>query len=252
MFCYQCEQTDRSGAVPGCATVRGTCGKDETTAGLQDLLVHAVKGIGQYATRARALGAPDDAAAEFAMFAMFTTLTNVNFTATRFVQLLDEAAGVRDRVKAGYEAACAATGTPVEQLSGPAAWEPADGTDGLLAQAAEHGIDLGLPVVGRDVIGARALNLYGLKGVCAYAHHAAVLGHTTPEILAGVEHSLDYLAGDPTDLDGLLGHALGLGTLNLKVMELLDERQHLLLRHPGPDPGASDPEDRQGDPGQRP
>ena len=63
MFCYQCEQTDRSGAVVGCAGPLGNCGKDEVTADLQDLLIHAVKGIAQYAVQARALGAADDEAA---------------------------------------------------------------------------------------------------------------------------------------------------------------------------------------------
>lgn len=84
MFCYQCEQTDRSGAVVGCAGPLGNCGKDEVTADLQDLLIHAVKGIAQYAVQARALGAADDEAAEFILYAVFTTLTNVNFNPTRF------------------------------------------------------------------------------------------------------------------------------------------------------------------------
>lgn len=234
MFCFQCEQTDRSGETPGCAILRGTCGKDETTADLQDLLVHAVKGIGQYATRARALGAPDDRAAAFCLYAMFTTLTNVNFTATRFVELLQEAAAHRDRVKAAYTAAATAAGLEPEVLTGPATWEPAPGMDGLLAQAREHGILLGLPVVGEDVVGARALNLYGLKGVCAYAHHAAVLGGTSPEVFEGIERSLDFLAGEPTDLDELLGHALGLGTLNLQVMELLDGANTGAFGNPSP------------------
>ena len=45
MFCYQCEQTDRSNEQPGCSTAKGNCGKDATTADLQDLLVHAVQGM---------------------------------------------------------------------------------------------------------------------------------------------------------------------------------------------------------------
>jgi hydroxylamine reductase len=234
VFCDQCEQTNRLGPIPGCAVLRGVCGKDETTADLQDLLVHALKGIGQYTTRARVLGAPDDDAAAFLLSAMFTTLTNVNFTATRFVELLAEAAQVRDRVKAGYEEAARSTGLEPEQLTGPAAWQPAADLDGLLAQAQGHGIVAGLALAGPDVMGARNLALYGLKGVCAYAHHAAVLGHTSTEVFAGVERSLDYLAGDPTDLDGLLAHALDLGTLNLTVMELLDAANTGTFGHPVP------------------
>ncbi len=75
MLCYQCEQADRTGAVPGCAGPLGNCGKDPATADVQDLLVHSVQGIAQYASRARALGAGDDEAAGFILYSVFTTLT---------------------------------------------------------------------------------------------------------------------------------------------------------------------------------
>ena len=248
MFCYQCEQTDRTPAdgrpglpivgLPGCSTARGNCGKDATTADLQDLLLYVVQGIGQYAKRARALGAPDDAATEFALFAVFTTLTNVNFTATRFVGLIDEAARVRDRVRTAYEHAA---GDAAESLSGPAALVPASDTDGLLLQAASVGVAAGRAEVGDDVLGLRALNLYGLKGVCAYAHHAVALGRVSSDVLAQVEDALDYLASAPTDVPDLLDHALGLGTLNMGVMALLDAANTGAFGSPVPTPVRTTP-----------
>lgn len=222
MFCYQCEQTDRTGARPGCASAKGNCGKDSTTADLQDLLVHAVKGIAQYGAIARTMGAPDREAERFVLYAMFTTLTNVNFHAARFVTLLREAAQTRDRVKAACEAHARAAGTAVPVLHGPAEWQPADDLAGLLKQAASVGIDAGLDTVGADIVGLRALVLYGLKGVCAYAHHAQVLGYERDDIYEGVDAALAFLAGNPADVDALLAHALDLGRLNLTVMELLD------------------------------
>lgn len=222
MFCFQCEQTDRSLPLLGCQVDHGTCGKDETTADLQDLLIHVLQGVAQYGTRARALGAPDDAAADFVLYAMFTTLTNVNFTATRFVQLVTEAAKVRDRVRATYEAAAAAQGVTAEAPAGPAAFVPAATMDAMLLQAAEVGVRAGAETVGDDVVGLRALVLYGLKGVCAYAHHAAVLGQTDPAVFAAVESALDFLASAPTDVPALLERSLELGRVNLRVMELLD------------------------------
>ena len=125
MFCYQCEQTTRSESGDGCATAKGVCGKDSTTADLQDLLVYGIKGIAQYATRARALGKTDNAADSFILFGLFTTLTNVNFTANRFVSLVQEAAQHRDRVKALYESAAQEQGITPETLTGEAAWIPA-------------------------------------------------------------------------------------------------------------------------------
>lgn len=222
MFCYQCEQTYRSDSGAGCATARGMCGKDAATADLQDLLVHAAKGIAQYAKRARALDAPDREAGAFLLYALFTTLTNVNFNATRFVGLLQESARVRDRVRARYLAAARAVGQPPEILHGPADWQPAADQDGLLAQAAGVGIRAGAERVGEDIIGLRSLLLYGLKGVCAYAHHAHVLGQDSDAVCAGIEDALDFLAGEPADAGALLDKALTLGTLNLSVMELLD------------------------------
>lgn len=222
MFCYQCEQTDRSGAQPGCATAKGNCGKDATTADLQDLLVHALKGIAQYSLRSRALGAPNNAAGGFILYGMFTTLTNVNFTAARFVTLLQEAAKVRDKAKEIYEVAAIAQGKTPEVLTGPATWQPAADLNGLLLQAHDVGINAGIETVGADIIGLRALVIYGLKGVCAYAHHAHVLGKESDEVYAGIETALNFLANDPTDINALLGQSLELGSINLKVMELLD------------------------------
>ncbi|VWB58059.1 hydroxylamine reductase [Burkholderia lata] len=222
MFCYQCEQTDRTGARPGCASAKGNCGKDATTADLQDLLVHAVKGIAQYGAIARAMGAPDRDADRFVLYAMFTTLTNVNFHAARFVALLREAAQTRDRVKAACEASARAAGTVVPAQHGPAMWQSADDLAGLLEQAASVGVDNGLDKVGADIVGLRALVLYGLKGVCAYAHHARVLGYERDDIYEGIEAALAFLARDPSDVNALLTQALDLGRLNLTVMELLD------------------------------
>ena len=125
MFCFQCEQTTRSETGDGCATAKGVCGKDSTTSDLQDLLVYTIKGIAQYAKRARDLGATDKEADGFILFGLFTTLTNVNFAASRFVSLIQEAVTVRDRVKALYESAATAQGLTPEVLTGAAAWIPA-------------------------------------------------------------------------------------------------------------------------------
>lgn len=217
MFCFQCEQTDRSGATPGCASAVGICGKDERTADLQDLLLYVVQGIGQYAVRARALGIVDDAADEFTLFSIFTTLTNVNFNASRFVGLIAEAVEHRDRLRAKYEAAA---GADAEIPAGPAQFRPAATMSELVLQGGLRGIlD---DTVSDDVVGLRALNLYGLKGVCAYAYHALVLGETSQDVFAAVAESLDFLATKPTDVDELVARSLGLGEVNLKVMALLD------------------------------
>ncbi len=222
MFCYQCEQTARNDGAPGCASSIGNCGKTEQTSDLQDLLIYAVKGIAQYDKRARELDAGDNAAAAFILKAMFTTLTNVNFNPASFTQMLQEAAQIRERVKKAYENAAAAKAVAAETLSGPAAWDIPSDANALLAQSEIASVKTGEAEVGEDVIGLRALILYGTKGVCAYAYHALMLGQESDEVYAGIEDALDFLANEPGDIDALVGKALALGHLNLKVMEMLD------------------------------
>ncbi len=229
MFCYQCEQTDRSGLVgdranllAGCSSHKGNCGKDETTAGMQDLLNYITLGIGQYAHRLRALGKPDPQYSFAACFYIFTTLTNVNFNTTRFVQLIAEATKVREAAKAAYEAACKEAGIEPEALRGPATFEAATTTNTLIEQFDVAAVDRELDEVGADVVGLRNLSLYGLKGVCAYAHHAHALGYRDDEVDEGIENTLNFLADPPADIEELLAHAITLGEVILKVMSMLD------------------------------
>lgn len=229
MFCYQCEQTDHT-ADPnrpnllsfGCASQKGNCGKDATTAALQDVLIHVDLGIGQYAEKLRQLGAPDPQFAAHASFDLFTTLTNVNFNTTRFMSLIADAVAVREQARRSYETAARAAGKEPETLSGPAQFVPGGTVAEVLAQAPAVGVDADLDTLGPDVVGLRNLNLYGLKGVCAYAHHAHVLGYHTDDTDAGIESALAVLANPPADAEALLAHALELGSINYKVMEMLD------------------------------
>ena len=126
MFCYQCEQTAGGRACEK----QGVCGKDETTAALQDLLVYAVKGISQYATRARQLGTRNPDADIFVVEALFTTVTNVNFDPARIEGMIRKAAVVRKNTQAVYAHACQGAGRAPEKLEGPAQWMPAATLDG--------------------------------------------------------------------------------------------------------------------------
>ncbi|MDQ7091045.1 MAG: hydroxylamine reductase [Methylococcales bacterium] len=222
MFCYQCDQTTRTDSGNGCSTEKGVCGKDSTTSDLQDLLVYAIKGIAQYGKRARDLGKTDKKADEFILYGLFTTLTNVNFNANRFVELIHEAVDTRDRVKALYESAAKEQEQQIEELKGSASFIPATSQDDLLMQAKWGAITADRDAIGDDIVGLRAMMLYGLKGVAAYAYHAYVLGYEEDEVYAGIEKTLDFLASEPTDANALLAGNMEVGSINLTVMEMLD------------------------------
>ena len=235
MFCIQCEQTNRSEVRgDGCRLARGVCGKTAETADLQDVLIYLVEGISMYGARAAKLGAYSDDVNRFVNFAMFTTLTNVNFDSDRFDKLINEALTLRNTAKALYKTACATAGVEPETLSGAATWVPGLNRDDWLAHTELANLESDKAEVGDDVIGLRVLILYGLKGCAAYAEHAHTLGKESNEIYAGVMGYLDYLASRPTDIGELLENALGVGQLNLKVMETLDSAGTERFGHPEP------------------
>jgi hydroxylamine reductase len=230
MFCYQCEQTAKG---TGC-TAHGVCGKDPETATMQDLLVHAVKGLSAYAHRAARLGARDAEVDRFAAEALFTTLTNVNFDPESLRRCVQRAARLRDRARSLYEGACKSSGRTPEKLNGPAAFSPAADLEGMLRQGEEVSIQGRIDALGEDVAGLEELIVYGLKGAAAYLHHAAVLGTEDPEAYALMHELLDYVAHSPKNLDGLLANVLKTGELNLKAMALLDVANTGAYGHPGP------------------
>ena len=230
MFCFQCEQTARG---TGCTRI-GVCGKDANAAALQDLLVHAVKGIANYAHRAGKAGAQDREVDVFVIKSLFTTMTNVNFDSGRLRQRLQEAAAIKAKAKELYARACNSAGWQPESADGPANWEPAATLEGLLQQAAEVSIEKRRAKLDPDVASLQELLTYGLKGAAAYADHAQILGQARDEVYAAFHEHLDYLTQPGQTVNELLGRCLKVGELNLKVMELLDTANTSAYGHPVP------------------
>ncbi len=230
MFCYQCEQTAQG---QGC-TAHGVCGKDPDTADLQDVLVEVTKGIAQYAHRAAQLGSRDHDLDLFVCKALFTTVTNVNFDAQNVADCARQAVIMRDRAKSLYENACRSAGKTPEPPTGPAQFQPGETPEQMLKQAEGIRIDKRLENLGPDVTGLQELILYGLKGMAAYADHAQILGVEDNDVYAYFHETLDFLAGNPQDVDELVGKTLRTGEVNLRVMELLDQANTGTYGHPEP------------------
>ncbi|MDR1727617.1 MAG: hydroxylamine reductase [Acidobacteriota bacterium] len=237
MFCYQCEQT---ACGRGCDK-QGVCGKDAATAGLQDILTYVTKGVGQYAARARALGAKTPEADKFVVEALFTTVTNVNFDADRIERLIRRAVEARKATRAVYEDACRQKGEAPEAPEGPAQWIPAAERGGLLEQAAGVGVSASREALGEDLAGLRELLLYGLKGTAAYVEHARILGREDDSVYAFFHAALDYLAEKAPTVERLLALSLKCGEVNLAVMGMLDAANTGAYGTPVPTPVRTTP-----------
>ena len=230
MFCFQCEQAAKG---TGCTKI-GVCGKEPEVAALQDLLVHAVKGISMYAHRSRQLGLHDHEIDLFVVEALFTTVTNVNFDADRLEQILRKAAQIKDKAEGVYKEAVIKAGNIEEELSGPAHWRPAADIDGLIKEGTEVGIPGRRETLGEDITSLQELLTYGLKGTAAYADHARILGKEDNDVYAFFHEALNFLTKSDPGVEELVSMNMRCGEVNLKVMGLLDSAHTGAYGHPVP------------------
>jgi len=208
MFCYQCEQTAQG---TGCTKI-GVCGKQPDVAGLQDLLIHALKGLSQYAVEARKKGMMDNEANVFTVRALFSTLTNVDFDPDRFVALINQCVEHREKLKKK-------TGISISE--GPAAFKFGATKAEQVKQSEGIGVKSDTSV-NPDIHSLQQTVIYGIKGIAAYADHAQILGQQDEKVYAFVQEALVATLNKSLGLNDWVGLVLKCGEMNLRTMELLD------------------------------
>jgi len=224
MFCFQCQETAKN---TGC-TVKGVCGKPEETANLQDLLIFVMKGISVYGEKLKELGAADRSNDDFIAQGLFATITNASWDDARFIGLIQEGLRRRAQIKAKFLSAYKEkTGRPYDgPLPEAATWEgdPA----AFAAKAKSVGV---LATENEDVRSLRELLTIGLKGIAAYADHAAVLGFHKAAIN---DFMMEALASTTKDLntDEMVGLVMKAGETAVATMALLDEANTSTYGHP--------------------
>ena len=225
MFCYQCQETAKN---TGC-TVKGVCGKPEDTANLQDLLIYALKGIAVYGEKAKELGMSNKENGLFVARALFATITNANWDNDRFVDLIQEALKHREALKEKFLAAYKEkNGRDFDEpLHHSAVWFPKD-----VAEFNEKAKSVGvLATENEDVRSLRELLIIGLKGIAAYADHAAILGFEKDEIY---DFIMEAMASTTKDLsvDDMIGLVMKAGEVAVATMATLDEANTSTYGHP--------------------
>ncbi len=188
---------------------------------------------------------------EFVVEALFATLTNVNFDPVRVAALIEETAKARDRARELYLGAAAAKGLEPEQFNGASKFQPEGHIDGLISQGKFYSIPAANQNNGSEVANLQELILYGIKGVAAYAEHARQVGGTDAGVHATIHEVLDFLTHPAPSLEDLLGYALKVGELNMRVMGLLDKAHTDAFGNPTPTASSPAPRSRQGHPDQR-
>ncbi len=204
MFCYQCQE---AGKGTGC-NIAGVCGKKEDTANLQDLLVFSLKGLAVVADEAKKQNQLDNSTGLFIAQSLFATITNANFDNKRIISLIKESIAKRDALKA--EIGFSSDEDAVNWNGSEAEYAAKAATVGVLSQPNE------------DVRSLRELLIYGLKGMAAYADHAAMLGHEKAEVY---QYMIEALVSTTQDLsvEEMIAQVMKCGEVAVTTMAMLDE-----------------------------
>lgn len=207
MFCFQCQET---AGCSGC-TVSGVCGKKPDVAAMQDLLVYVTKCISAVTTQLRSEEKEiDDNVNHQIIVNLFTTITNANFDKESIITRIKETLEIKEELLKKVENR---DGVPEAAF-----W---NGTEDTFEDKASHvGI---LATENEDIRSLRELITYGLKGLAAYAKHAAALAHTDEEIDAFLQKALAATADDALLAEELTALTLETGKFGVRVMELLDK-----------------------------
>lgn len=207
MFCFQCQET---AGCSGC-TVSGVCGKKPDVAAMQDLLVYVTKGISAVTTQLRSEGKEiDDNVNHQIIVNLFTTITNANFDKESIITRIKETLEIKEELLKKVENR--------DGLPEAAFWNGTEDT--FEDKASRVGI---LATENEDIRSLRELITYGLKGLAAYAKHAAALAHTDEEIDAFLQKALAATADDALLAEELTALTLETGNFGVSVMELLDK-----------------------------
>lgn len=225
MFCNQCEQTARGVAC----SVSGVCGKKPEVAALQDLLLHAIKGLSLYAHEGRKVGVVDVEVNRFTVAEIFTTLTNVQFDPARLQQSINRCV----EITAALKEKVAQAGGNVEFADPSASFKPADTLEGLVKQGEEVGGVFDHEAQ-EDIKSLQQTLIYGIKGVSAYADHAFILGQEDDAVYAFIHEGLTALTNKELELNDWVGLVLKCGEVNYRAMELLDAGNTGTFGHPVP------------------
>ena len=220
MFCYQCQETAGN---KGCAGAQGVCGKPDQVANLQDLAIHALKGLAYVNMVAHGVGVYRKDAGMLVNDVLFATLTNVNFDPGYFTATIKKAVALREEIKSKLGGKLGAN------LPDAVTWNGKGSIDDLAKKGYAAGV---LSYKDEDVRTLRYLVIYGLKGIAAYVHHAAALGYVDDDIILFIQKALAATLDEKLSVDQLTDWVFQTGHAGVRVMALLDKANTEQFGHP--------------------
>lgn len=183
------------------------------------MLLFVLRGMAVYSEKLKELGKPERNHDEFVLKGLFATITNANWSDSRFVGMIEEGLKRRDSLREAFFAAYKEKNSRdyTNTLPDEAVWS------GVATDFPEKAKTVGiLRTANEDVRSLREMLIIGLKGIAAYAEHAAVLGYRKEEI---GDFMFEALASVTKDLpvEDMIALVMKAGQTAVTTMALLDE-----------------------------
>ncbi len=233
MFCYHCQEAKKNLVCDK----TGICGKKENVSSLQDLLMYSLKGLAFYSTQPEVADLVTDKTHRFIAKALFSMVTNVNFSPTDFVELIDEAVrrknSLRKKFLNSYQQKHE---QPYEQaIPEEAAWqyEKVD-EQAFTDMGATVGVESHIDMLDEDVLTMQECLLYAVKGLGALAVHSLELDIEDIEQYRFMQQALSFTLNKNNSVDDIFPLLLRSGELGLAAMEQLEDINSKTFGNPLP------------------
>ena len=188
MYCNQCQEAARGVA---CTKV-GVCGKNKVVSNLQDLLIDTLQKL---AVKLKGTKVNAELTA-YLLKSLFQTITNANFSQSDILRSIRTGLIITD-VKL-------ASASDAE----------------LIAKSGDVGFEI---IINDDIRALKSLVVFGIKGLAAYAEHAANLGHHDEEITNFIVKALAMVDDENSSIDELIALTVETGQFGVTAMALLDK-----------------------------
>ncbi len=187
MYCNQCQEAAKGVAC----NVAGVCGKNETVANLQDLLIDTLKKLA-VSLKGKPVSKEDTS---YIFKSLFQTITNANFK--------------KSEMLISIRKGLVLTNDSLAKAS----------DEELITKSATVGYE---QIANEDIRALKSLIIFGLKGIAAYAEHAENLGHADESIIEFTIKALAAVEDENSSADDLVALTLETGKFGVSAMALLD------------------------------
>jgi hydroxylamine reductase len=215
-------------------SLHGMSSKDPAITALQDLLMYGLIGLSMYAYKARKMGYKDKGIDENIPKFLYLSSKNINFSIEILKNTIYEIAELKNRAENLYKYASKSTMGIVEELTGPAQWQPETKLPDLIAQGHRICVLKSADFPDPEVHGLQEIIKFSLMGTAGYVEQIQKYEQVTEEMYSMLYQILGSLYEKGKSVDEYIELVLKSGELNFLAMQTLNQVHHSYYGCPEP------------------